>query len=258
MSEGVAMSKGRAVGPVQNALIRKLSSFISLSPNELDGVAQLQSKPEKVAARSDFAYEGQTGHRAYILQTGWAYCYKMLPEGGRQVITFSLPGDFLGMRSILLRTSDQSFAAITDVVVSSIELHRITRVFKAYPRLGVALLWAAARDEAIATEHLVGLGRRSSLERVAHFFLELGERLQLIGLATKTTFECPLNQYLLGDALGLTPIHVNRVLRRLRERGLLTVKDQRVVIDDVKGLKKLAGYDGEYLDQPSARFDLHT
>ena len=94
----------------ENALVRKLSSFIQLSPGELDCLAEIQLKPQRVFAKTDLVHEGQTGHRAYILQSGWAYAYKMLPDGGRQVITFSLPGDFMGLRSVLLRTSDHSFA----------------------------------------------------------------------------------------------------------------------------------------------------
>ena len=234
----------------ENALVRKLSNFIPLSPGELDCLAEIQLKPEKVDAKTELVHEGQTGHRAYILQAGWAYCYKMLPGGGQQVITFSVPGDFMGMRSILLRTSDHSFATLTDAEVSPIAVPRVIQVFNEFPRLGAALLWAVSRDEAIAVEHLVGLGRRSAIERVAHFFMELGQRLQLVGLATESKFECPLNQYLLADALGLTAIHVNRVLRKLREKGLITVREQHVVIDDVKGLIELAGYDSAYLDQP--------
>ena len=106
------------------------------------------------------------------------------------------------------------------------------------------------RDEAIAVEHLVSLGRRSAIERTAHFFLELKDRLWLAGITGENGFECPLNQYLLSDALGLTAVHLNRVLRQLREKGLMTVKDNRVVIDDVTGLVNLAGYDNAYLDQP--------
>src|SRR6185369_9387132 len=111
---------------------------------------------------------------------------------------------------------------------------RMIRVFSEFPRLGAALLWAVSRDEAVMVEHLVGIGRRSAIERMAHFFLELGQRLQLVGMATDTKFECPLNQYLLADALGLTAIHVNRVLRQLREQGVI----------------KLCGFDSGYLDQP--------
>jgi len=233
-----------------NALARKLSNFIRLSPAELDCLTEIQAKPQKIDAQTDIVHEGQTGHHAYILQRGWAYCYKLLPDGGRQVITFSLPGDFMGLRSVLLRTSDHSFSSVSDVLVSTIAVPRMIRLFTEFPRLGAALLWAVSRDEAVMVEHLVGIGRRSAIERMAHFFLELGQRLQLVGMATETKFECPLNQYLLADALGLTAIHVNRVLRQLREQGLITLKEHHVVIEDPKGLMKLAGFDNAYLDQP--------
>jgi CRP-like cAMP-binding protein len=234
----------------QNALVRKLNNFIQLTSAELNCLFEIQAKPERIEAQTDIVHEGQTGHRAYILQSGWAYSYKLLPDGGRQVITFSLPGDFMGLRSVLLRTSDHSFASISEVEVSPIAVPRMIRVFSEFPRLGAALLWAVSRDEAVTVEHLVGIGRRSATERVAHFFLELGRRLQLVGMASDTKYECPLNQYLLADALGLTAIHVNRVLRQLRERGLITLRAHHVVIDDVRGLMKLAGFDDAYLDQP--------
>lgn len=241
----------------QNALVRKLSNFAKLAPDEVDCLMQLQSARQNIPASTDLVQEGQTGHKAFILQSGWAYAYKLLPDGGQQVITFSLPGDFMGLRSVLLRTSDHSFATFSDSVVSSFSVKRLMQIFGEFPRLGAAMMWAVSRDEATLVEHLVGIGRRSAIERVAHFFLELGQRLHLVGLATDTRFECPLNQYLLADALGLTAVHINRVLRQLREQGLITLKDQRVVIDDLKGLMKLAGYDGGYLDQlrPVTEFD---
>lgn len=236
--------------PSENALVRKLSNFVQLSPDELGCLMELQSSRETVDASTELVHEGQTDHRAYILQEGWAYSYKLLPDGGRQVITLKLPGDFIGLRSVLLRTSDHSFASISNVVVSPISVKRLIAVFTEFPRLGAAILWAVSRDEAMVVEHLVDLGRRSAIERVAHFFLELGLRLQLVGMASETKFACPLNQYLLADALGLTAIHINRVLRQLREQRLITLKDHRVVILDMKGLMKLAGYDSGYLDQP--------
>ena len=117
-----------------------------------------------------------------------------------------------------------------------------------FPRLGAALLWAASRDEAMVVEHLVSVGRRSAIERTAHFFMELAERLTLIGQASETEFHCPLSQLVLADALGLTAIHVNRVLRQLREQGLLTVRRGRVEIHDLGGLRKLSGFQGGYLN----------
>ena len=97
----------------------------------------------------------------------------------------------------------------------------------------------------MVVEHLVSIGRRSAIERTAHFFLELNERLRLVGLATDQEFACPLNQYDLADALGLSAIHVNRVLRQLRESNLMTLKDRKVVIQNMGKLKVLAGFQAQ-------------
>jgi CRP-like cAMP-binding protein len=147
-----------------------------------------------------------------------------------------------------LRTADHSFSTLTDAVVSAIEGPQILNCVLEYPRLGAALLWAASRDEAMVVEHLVSVGRRSAMERTAHFFMELAERLSLTGLATETEFKCPLSQFVLADALGLTSVHVNRVLRQLRERKLLTLRLGTVHIHDLNGLRKLAGFQGGYLN----------
>lgn len=230
------------------AFARKLNSFVQLTGDEIACLAELQSAPIHVESGKEIVYEGQTGHMAYVLQAGWACSFKLLPDGGRQIITFSLPGDCIGLRSVLLHTSDHSFSALTDVSISSVEASRMMSIFNEFPRLGAAILWAASRDEAMVVEHLVSIGRRSAIERTAHFFLELCERLRLVGLATDTQFVCPLNQYVLADALGLSAIHVNRVLRRLRDRKLLTFRAGAVVVHDTAALKKLAGFS----DQPSS------
>lgn len=229
-------------------LARKLSSFVALSADELACLDDLQSRRRSVAALTEIVHEGQTDHRAWILQEGWANCYKLVPNGGRQIIGFPLPGDFMGLRSVLLRTSDHSFASLTDAVVSDVSRQRMIQVFQEFPRLATAILWATSRDEAMVVEHLVNIGRRSAIERLAHLFLELGQRLQMAGLVSTTEFACPLNQYVLADALGLTAVHVNRVLRQLRERGLITLKAQQVIIHNLDGLLELAGYDSAYLN----------
>jgi len=109
-------------------------------------------------------------------------------------------------------------------------------------------MWAASRDEAMVVEHLVNIGRRNAIERTAHFFMELAERMSLVGLATEAEFQCPLSQFVLADALGLTAIHVNRVLRQLREEKLLTLRKGSVKIHDLNRLRKLAGFQGGYLN----------
>jgi biotin operon repressor len=194
-------------------LAKKLNSFISLTPEELTWLARMQSEPLTVKRGKQLTHEGQTGHKAFVLQA-------------------------------LLRTADHSFSALTDAVVTPVEGAHILKCVTEFPRLGAALLWAASRDEAMVVEHLVNIGRRSAIERTK----ELAERLSLVGLATMAEFKCPLSQFVLADALGLTAIHVNRVLRQLRELGLLTLHKGRVKIHDLNGLRKLAGFQGGYLN----------
>ena len=204
----------------ESALVRKLTRFVQLGHGELAALAELEARRRPVAAGTDLVHERQRDHHAFILLEGWACAYKIVPDGGRQVIDFPVPGDLMGLRSLLMRTSDHSFSALTDVVVAEVRPRQMLEGFRSQPRLAAAILWAASRDEAMVVEHLVGIGRRSALVRTAHLLIELGQRLQLVGLGSEAGYACPLSQYDLADALGLTAIHVNRVLRQLRERRL--------------------------------------
>ena len=231
-----------------SVLAKKLNTFVALTPTELKCLAEMQRNPFTVRRGRQLTQEGHTGHKAFVLQAGWACSYKLLPDGGRQIISFPIAGDIVGLRSVLLRTADHSFSALTDSVVNAVEGAHIIRCVMEFPRLGAAVLWAASRDEAMVVEHLVNIGRRNALERMAHFIMELAERLSLIGQATETEFKCPLSQFVLADALGLTAIHINRVLRQLRELNLLTIRKGTVKIHDLDGLRKLAGFQGGYLN----------
>jgi CRP-like cAMP-binding protein len=234
-----------------SVLAKKLSTFIRLSADELKWLARMQTNPITIKRGKQLTQEGESGHKAFVLQAGWACSFKLLASGSRQIISFPIAGDIVGLRSVLLRTADHSFSTITDAVVSVVDEAQLLRSVTEFPHLGAALLWAASRDEAMVVEHLVSIGRRSAIERTAHFFMELAERLTLVGLATETEFECPLSQFVLADALGLTSIHVNRVLRQLRELKLLTLRKKTVTIHDLAGLRKLAGYRGGYLNARS-------
>jgi CRP-like cAMP-binding protein len=234
--------------PFGGTLAKKLNAFLPLTRNELKALTEMQSATVTVKRGKQLTHEGQTGHKAFVLQAGWACSYKELRNGNRQIISFPIAGDCVGLRSVLLKTADHSFSALTDAVVSPVESEHIMKCVTEFPRLGAALMWAASRDEAMVVEHLVSIGLRNAIERVAHLFMELAERLSLVGLATEAEFECPLSQYILADALGLTAIHINRVLRQLRERDLLTLQKGIVKIYDLNGLRKLAGFHGGYLN----------
>ena len=231
----------------------KLQAFVRLDDEVLGQLHRLQRRCRRFEARAELLHEDEVGARAFILQDGWAFSYKLLADGGRQVVDFHVPGDFLGLRSLLLRTSDHSVAAVTDIVTCEIDAAELRAVLAEAPRLGMALRWALSRDEAMVVEHLVGIGRRTPLARTAHLFVELHRRLQLVQLATAAgDYPCPLNQYILADALGVTAIHLNRTLRQLRERKLMTLKAGRVTIHDLAGLTALAEFEGGYLDHEAA------
>ena len=167
-----------------SALTRKLTHYLPLRNEEIDLLRDLEAHRRFVAADTELVHEQQVGHHAFILETGWACSYKLLPDGGRQVIDFPIPGDIIGLRSVLLHASDHSFATITDVTVAEISARQLVAAFEQQPRLGVALLWAVSHDEAMVVEHLLNCGTRSAMVRTAHFLVKLGLRLQLAGLGS--------------------------------------------------------------------------
>ena len=234
---------------LKSPLTRKLSTFVALSEVDLETLARFHRRRRSFLPGHEMTHEGQLNASAFILAKGWALSYKILPDGDRQIVDFQIPGDFLGLRSILFRTADHSIEAITRIEASEVLASDILDGFRNAPRLATAILWAASRDEAMVVEHLVNLGRRSAEERMAHILLELGARLMLVGLGDKMGFDCPLTQYHLADALGLSAVHVNRVLRGLREDGLVTFQKGRVTIHDFARLSDLAAFDTSYLDQ---------
>lgn len=233
---------------VPSPFARKLGTFVALSDNEMSALDRLHSRRKVFPAGRDMVHEGQVNRSAYILASGWVCSYKILSAGTRQIVDFQIPGDFLGLRSVLFRTADHNIEPVTKVEASEVLASDLLETFNNTPRLATAVLWAASRDEAMVVEHLVGIGRRDAKERTAHFLLELGARLTLVGLGSNLGYACPLSQYLLADALGLSAVHVNRVLRELRESGLVTFQHGQVEIHDFKKLAQLADFDRTYLD----------
>jgi CRP-like cAMP-binding protein len=230
-------------------LARKLGAFVTLSERELAVLEVFHQRRRTFDPGVDLVSQGQLGQSAFILADGWVCSYKLQSSGTRQIVDFQVPGDFLGLRSVLFRTSDHNAEAITKVEVSEVSSSDLIDAFATTPRLAMAVLWAASRDEAMVVEHLVDIGRRNALERTAHFLLELGARLKLVGLGTKEGYACPLSQYMLADALGLSGVHINRVLRQLREQRLLTFRGGQVIFNDFERLVDLADFDTAYLDQ---------
>jgi len=180
---------------------------------------------------------------------GSALRYRVLRDGRRQVLNIVLPGDFIGFPGCFFESALYSVTALTDAVVSSVPLTMLIGLFERSPRLAAAIFWSFACEAALYAEHLIDVVRRSALERVAHFLLELLTRLQVVGLADERSYQMPLTQELIADALGLSVSHVSRTLRQLPEDGLLAIEEQRVVIKDIDALSALADFEKAYVSR---------
>jgi len=231
-------------GPASlRALIRKLSALGNLEPEDVAFVEAIQAERKRYLKGSEIVHVGDRYKAVSVMCEGWAYRCHTFSNGRRQILGFILPGDFIALHVNFPRTADHSVVAITKATVAMIPVGKIEEIHRGYPRLGAALSYSTAQDHARLGAHIARLGRRDSYERMAHFFLELRERLNLANGTAADSFDLPLTQEELGDLLGLTVVHVNRTLKRLVASGLIVRERRRLKIADVAGLKALADYE---------------
>jgi CRP-like cAMP-binding protein len=231
---------------------RRLARTSRLSRAEISVVNDLQLNTRKVRRSNDITTEGRSEGTFFIMMEGNGIRYRTLRDGRRQIVNLVFPGDIVGITgSVLENSMFPKCKALTDVVVSVVPFAKITRLYETDPQLITKIFWLFSYDSAMYAEHLVDLGRRTSLERVAHFFLEVLTRLEAVGIAEQQSYVIPLTQKLIADVLGLTVSHVNRVLRQLREDGLAVLENQRVTIKNSRALGDLAEFDPSYLSRVS-------
>ena len=234
---------------VAKPLTRKLSRLATLAPDEISILDDLQSATRVVRRNRELVTEGRKYDALLILIDGISIRCRILHDGRRQILNIALPGDFIGFPSAFSERALYSIIALSDCTVAPVSFSRLLSLFDRQPRLAAAVFWSFACEAAMYAEHLIDVGRRSALERVAHFLLELLTRLQVIGLADECSFRMPLTQELIGDALGLSVPHVNRTLRQLRKDELVSIEEHIVIIKDVEALSALADFERSYLDQ---------
>lgn len=230
-----------------NPVYRKLSAGIALSRDDDVAIDGLLSARMTADAGITLIAEGHIGQDAYVLLSGWAYRFRMFEDGRRQISRLFLPGDFIGLNAGLLGIPEQSIAALTNVELARFDGASFIDLLQRSPRLWLAFLWSDTRDRFIMEERVASIGRRSAYERLAHIFMELYLRLELIGQATEDAFSLPLTQEHLADLLGLTSIHVNRVLRRLKQDGLIAVGARTIRLLSRERLMQIAEFDPRYL-----------
>jgi len=228
--------------PGSRLLARKLAWLSPLAPEAEEALGRLEGRRRPVPRRTALVAQGQAYNHLSVLIEGSAIRFKLLPDGRRQIVNFVLPGDFVGLHGCLFDKAVYSVHTIEASAVSPIEASELAEFVHRMPALSCAIFWVAALDQTMLLERIVSLGRRTAYERIAYLFLELLERMEWIGLAEDGAFRLPVTQQLIADTLGLSPVHVNRTLRRLRADGFVTLVDHAVRIHDRDGLAAVAEF----------------
>lgn len=232
---------------MSNRFIDKLNGFGQLSPAAVTALTDVTARPRKIAAKHDLIREGDRPGPVFVMLDGWAYRYKIMPNGTRQVLAYLMPGDCCDLHIGLLAQMDHSIQTVTAAVVAMVGRAEMDAIMDEHRSIARAMYIAQLVDEGIMRAWIASMGRRASIERVAHLMCELYLRARNIGIANGETFALPLSQLLLADSLGMTPVHLNRVLKELRLTGAMTLARGSLLIVDPGKLIQIAGFDENYL-----------
>lgn len=206
-------------------------------------ISEIQEHPAgRTIVRAGMALSAST-----LLVEGIVCRYKDLADGQRQIMELHVAGDFVDLHGFLLKRLDHNIGTMTPVRVAHVPHDALRGITETHPHLGRMLWFSTLLDAAIHREKILSIGRRSAMARIAHILCELMVRLQLVGLADETGYALPLTQADLADVTGLTSVHVNRMLKKLRDDKLLTFRSGRVTIDDWERLQRVAEFDPAYL-----------
>lgn len=241
------MNEQSASWRFHDRLIRKLETISTLTAKEKQAIRALPYIAREFPADQDIISIGSTAMECCVIIQGWACRYRTTLEGKRQIMAFHLPGDMPDQQSVYLRRMDHSIAALTPITVAFIHHRNVQELVERHDGIASAFWRDALVDAAIFREWLVNLGRRTAHQRVAHVLCEMATKARVVGLNDGDTYPWPVTQNELADALGLTDVHVNRVVADLKRDGLLTFKRGSFVAHDWERLKTLGQFDPLYL-----------
>lgn len=229
-----------------NVLTRKLEVFAPLPEADRALLDEVISHSSQVGPREDLIREGEVPDDVHLILDGFACRYKILNDGTRQIMAYLIPGDFCDLHVFILRAMDHSIGTLSRCKVVDIPRRRVLQMTER-PSIARALWWATLVDEATLREWLVNIGGRPAEQRVGHLLCELLLRLRAVGMADDDGYELPITQAELADTMGLSTVHANRVLQRLRAEKLITLSGRKLVILDLPKLWAFSGFNPNYL-----------
>jgi CRP-like cAMP-binding protein len=232
---------------IPSPFVRNFQRLGPITPAEQYRLDSLTAEEHRIAARRKLIDDGRRSHQVFIVKQGWVAEFKQLPDGGRQILSFRLPGEVIGIECLAYEMALHATATLTDCVVACVSRAAFEVLQRDHPRLMSALFLLTLRDRAILNGWLINLGRRAAFIRVTHLLLELTQRLQIRGIAGGPHIPLPLTQQDIADSTGLTTSYVNRIIQDLRQRGLVRLRDHILEILRPEELARLAGFKPDYL-----------
>ena len=238
---------GETAGCRMTPMSRKLRHANLLTTHDVAVLDELVANARSVNAREDIVCEGQTPGDVRLIQEGFACRYKMMPGGQRAITAYLLPGDFCDLHVSILGSMDHTIAAVTACVVADLPRDKLDKVMRQEPRIARALWRATLVDAAILREWLANVGQRPSDRKLAHLLCELRQRLEIVGLASTSYMKLPLTQEELGDTLGISSVHVNRVFQQLKQANLVLTQARGLAFPDLDRLERFCDFNPDYL-----------
>ena len=248
------------ISTVTEKVLRKFESRMAMGADDRAQIAALPFKVRTIDASTYMLREGQRPTRCAFILEGLAYRQKLTPNGEREIVSILMPGEFVDLQNLFLDESDHNIQALTDCTILMIPIDELTAVAMKHPAIGKALWRETLVEAAVLREWVANIGRRDARARTAHMLCEVAVRREHAGLGSREPFDLPMTQEQLGDALGLTAVHVNRTLKTLEAEGLITRNKRSVTVANWRGLRSVGDFTSNYLHLPgvkSSRGDLN-
>ena len=228
--------------PCGECTLRKSGAFMQNSNEEIAFVQQFKTRSLSLTPGTLIIAEGLPSEDLYTLYSGWAFRFKSLSDGRRQILNFLLPGDFIGLQEKMADISPHGVEAITAVALCRFQRSGLWELYKNHPGLAYDVTWIAANQKDVLDENLLSVGRRNATERVATLLIQIYKRLKAIKLTRGQVIDFPLTQQHIADALGLSLVHTNKTLRRLTKMGFHQISNGEMTVHNPAALQKLADY----------------